>query len=134
MRRSGEFPIYVQILFQGCLVDKIVLTKHLHTATFPYVMLTALLIRGATLPGAADGIRYYIQPDWGKILEYQVNKVDFQSLSQDSSLLAENVEAYACTPRSVCSLLYLGFFLATFKIYILCRVLVVAPRSISTEP
>lgn len=42
------------------------------TATFPYVMLTALLIRGVTLPGAADGIRYYIEPKWEKILDYQV--------------------------------------------------------------
>ena len=47
------------------------------TATFPYVMLTALLIRGATLPGAAAGIRYYIEPKWEKLLDYQVNKVVF---------------------------------------------------------
>lgn len=42
------------------------------TATFPYVMLTALLIRGATLPGAVEGIRFYIEPDWSRILDYQV--------------------------------------------------------------
>ncbi|KAB7493651.1 Sodium- and chloride-dependent GABA transporter 2 [Armadillidium nasatum] len=45
---------------------------HLYTATFPYVMLTALLVRGATLPGAADGIRFYLEPKWEKILDYQV--------------------------------------------------------------
>ncbi|GLD51190.1 sodium- and chloride-dependent GABA transporter 2-like protein, partial [Lates japonicus] len=33
------------------------------TATFPYVMLVALLIRGLTLPGAVDGIRFYLSPD-----------------------------------------------------------------------
>ncbi|XP_062285090.1 sodium- and chloride-dependent betaine transporter-like [Scomber scombrus] len=33
------------------------------TATFPYVMLLILLIRGLTLPGAWDGIYYYLYPD-----------------------------------------------------------------------
>ncbi|XP_050717625.1 sodium-dependent dopamine transporter-like isoform X2 [Eriocheir sinensis] len=32
------------------------------TATMPYVILTLLLIRGALLPGAADGLLYYIKP------------------------------------------------------------------------
>lgn len=35
-------------------------------------MLTALLVRGATLPGAAEGIRFYLEPKWEKILDYQV--------------------------------------------------------------
>ncbi|XP_071439745.1 sodium- and chloride-dependent glycine transporter 2-like [Hetaerina americana] len=34
------------------------------TALYPYVVLFALLIRGATLEGAADGIFYYISPQW----------------------------------------------------------------------
>lgn len=42
------------------------------TATFPYLMLTALLIRGATLPGASTGIRYYLEPKWEKLLDYKV--------------------------------------------------------------
>nr|UYG55591.1 GAT-2 [Macrophthalmus japonicus] len=42
------------------------------TATFPYVMLTALLVRGATLPGADEGIRFYLQPNWTKVYDYQV--------------------------------------------------------------
>ncbi|KAK3592462.1 hypothetical protein CHS0354_001581 [Potamilus streckersoni] len=33
-------------------------------ATVPYVLLLVLLIRGATLPGAWDGFKYYIVPRW----------------------------------------------------------------------
>lgn len=37
------------------------------TAVFPYVVLFILLIRGVTLPGAAEGIQYYLKPDFSKI-------------------------------------------------------------------
>ncbi|XP_068191554.1 sodium- and chloride-dependent betaine transporter-like [Antennarius striatus] len=42
------------------------------TATFPYVMLVILLIRGATLPGALDGIYYYLYPDINRLANVKV--------------------------------------------------------------
>ncbi|CAD5125286.1 DgyrCDS13530 [Dimorphilus gyrociliatus] len=37
------------------------------TAIFPYFVLLTLLIRGITLPGAGDGIRYYLTPDFSRL-------------------------------------------------------------------
>ncbi|XP_041919552.1 solute carrier family 6 member 4a [Alosa sapidissima] len=37
------------------------------TATFPYLVLFILLIRGATLPGAWRGVVFYLTPDWEKL-------------------------------------------------------------------
>ncbi|XP_068605321.1 sodium- and chloride-dependent GABA transporter 3-like [Brachionichthys hirsutus] len=42
------------------------------TATFPYVMLLILLIRGVTLPGASEGIYYYLYPDINRLADLQV--------------------------------------------------------------
>jgi len=42
------------------------------TATFPYVMLLVLLIRGVTLPGAYEGIKFYLYPDISRLSDPQV--------------------------------------------------------------
>ncbi|XP_060078471.1 sodium- and chloride-dependent neutral and basic amino acid transporter B(0+)-like [Ylistrum balloti] len=42
------------------------------TATFPYVILLILLVRGATLDGAIDGVIYFIVPKWEKLLDVNV--------------------------------------------------------------
>lgn len=42
------------------------------TATFPYVMLLILLIRGLTLPGAADGIYFYLYPNLRDLANLEV--------------------------------------------------------------
>lgn len=42
------------------------------TATFPYVMLVILLIRGVTLPGASQGIFFYLYPDLSRLSDPQV--------------------------------------------------------------
>ncbi|XP_046391075.1 sodium-dependent serotonin transporter [Ischnura elegans] len=42
------------------------------TALAPYVILFILLARGVTLPGAEDGIRYYLTPQWEKLKRSKV--------------------------------------------------------------
>ncbi|XP_075217892.1 serotonin transporter [Lycorma delicatula] len=42
------------------------------TALAPYVVLFILLIRGVSLPGAAEGIRYYLTPQWHKLKDSKV--------------------------------------------------------------
>lgn len=42
------------------------------SATFPYVILIVLFIRGVTLPGAWDGIKFYIMPKWSELFNLRV--------------------------------------------------------------
>uniref|UniRef100_A0A3Q3GFN9 Transporter n=1 Tax=Kryptolebias marmoratus TaxID=37003 RepID=A0A3Q3GFN9_KRYMA len=51
------------------------------TATFPYVMLLILLIRGITLPGAWDGIYYYLYPDINRLVWMEASSQIFFSYS-----------------------------------------------------
>ncbi|XP_023155604.1 sodium- and chloride-dependent GABA transporter 2-like isoform X1 [Amphiprion ocellaris] len=42
------------------------------TATFPYVMLLILLIRGLSLPGALQGVKFYLLPEASRLTDPQV--------------------------------------------------------------
>ncbi|XP_067303024.1 sodium- and chloride-dependent creatine transporter 1 isoform X2 [Pseudorasbora parva] len=42
------------------------------TAVFPYLVLVVLFFHGVSLPGALNGIIYYLKPDWSKLSEAQV--------------------------------------------------------------
>ncbi|XP_053625464.1 sodium-dependent dopamine transporter [Plodia interpunctella] len=42
------------------------------TALFPYAVLLILLVRGITLPGSANGIKYYLSPNFEAITQPQV--------------------------------------------------------------
>ena len=44
------------------------------TATFPYLVLFALLINGVMLEGAVKGIKFFLIPEWEKLLEADVSK------------------------------------------------------------
>ncbi|CAG08497.1 unnamed protein product, partial [Tetraodon nigroviridis] len=57
-----------------CLVKGIKSTGKVvyFTAVFPYVILLALLINNVQLPGATDGILYFVTPVWDKLFEVKV--------------------------------------------------------------
>lgn len=57
------------------------------TALAPYVVLFFLLIRGVTLPGAAEGIRYYLTPQWHKL---QSSKVTIEEINIFSRISNHN--------------------------------------------
>lgn len=42
------------------------------TAPFPYVLLTILFVRGVTLPGASNGIKFFLYPEWNRLLDLKV--------------------------------------------------------------
>ena len=57
------------------------------TATVPYLLLFAFLIRAVTLEGAMDGILYLLSPRWCKMLDSKVQNTD-----QKSILSAKNIQ------------------------------------------
>ena len=42
-------------------------------AIFPYIMLTVLLVKGITMDGYQDGIKYFLQPDLDKLADVNVS-------------------------------------------------------------
>lgn len=62
------------------------------TATFPYVMLLILLIRGVTLPGAGHGIYYYLYPDLSGLAEMKVRVLLERKTSMVKLLQLSNEE------------------------------------------
>lgn len=42
------------------------------TAPAPYLFMLILLIRGATLPGSLEGVKFYVVPDWSRLSDIQV--------------------------------------------------------------
>lgn len=50
------------------------------TALFPYFILFALLINNVQLPGAKDGILYFVTPVWDKLFEMKVRQDALKTL------------------------------------------------------
>ena len=77
-----QFLIITYIIFFHVYIAQAVWV----TAIMPYIVLFILLIRGVTLEGSMDGIKYYLSPQWDKLLEISVRRKSL-SLSLSLSLL-----------------------------------------------
>ena len=51
------------------------------TALFPYVVLIILLGRAVTLPGAVEGIMFYVTPKWERLGTASVSYICVNSVS-----------------------------------------------------
>lgn len=63
--------------------------------SFLLVILVILCIRSVTLDGAAEGIRFYLIPDFGKIMENGIGEVIFAAMGQAFFTLSLGIGAMA---------------------------------------
>uniref|UniRef100_A0A671SVS7 Transporter n=1 Tax=Sinocyclocheilus anshuiensis TaxID=1608454 RepID=A0A671SVS7_9TELE len=81
------------------------------TATFPYVMLLILLIRGVTLPGASRGIQFYLYPDLGRLADPQtlLSKATYNWGMHKAILLKEFLLCFTAWPLSGPGLAFIAY-------------------------
>jgi len=79
-------------IFRGVrLVGKVVMW----TVPLPWIMLLILTIRGLTLPGAAEGLNFYLSPDWSKLAEPETWRWGFGQMFFSMSLAFGVMITYA---------------------------------------
>jgi len=69
--RNKYQDLYCSLLILDIDNDQVVY----FTATFPYLVLLVLLVRGLTLPGSMNGIMYYLTPQWHRLASAKVRHV-----------------------------------------------------------
>lgn len=97
-----------------CLYPQVVYV----TATFPYFMLLILLIRGVTLPGAFDGIKFYLYPDISRLSDPQVGCLSLATL-QKSKYGKQKLLLFLTTvpSRGVTALVLYWFFCNLYLLF-----------------
>lgn len=66
--------ILAWVIIYLCLIKGVISSGKVvyFTATFPYIVLFILMIRGATLDGSLQGVKFYLNPEIGKLKDPQV--------------------------------------------------------------
>lgn len=65
-----------------------------YTVAIPWAILIALLIRGLSLPGAVEGLNYYLNPDWGALLTGDIWFAAFSQIAFTLSVGMAGMYAY----------------------------------------
>lgn len=65
-----------------------------YTVTIPWIILIVLVIRGLSLPGAADGLNYYLSPDWSALLTGDIWFAAFSQIAFTLSVGMAGMYAY----------------------------------------
>ncbi|MFP4668280.1 MAG: sodium-dependent transporter [Desulfobacterales bacterium] len=79
------------IMYKGAgVIGKIAV----YTVAIPWIILIALLIRGLTLPGAVDGLNYYLSPDWSALLTGDIWFAAFSQIAFTLSVGMAGMYAY----------------------------------------
>ncbi len=65
-----------------------------YTVILPVILLIVMIIRGVTLPGAGDGLAYYLVPQWDKLLEPSVWAAAYGQVFFSMSILFAIMIAY----------------------------------------
>ena len=68
------FLVLAWVIVYFCLWKGVAATGKVvyFTATLPILLLFTFVIRGLTLPGAMEGLRFFFLPDWDKVCEPKV--------------------------------------------------------------
>ncbi|MDY6913690.1 MAG: sodium-dependent transporter [Planctomycetota bacterium] len=79
-------------IFRGVrLVSKVVMW----TVPLPWVMLLILTVRGLTLPGAAEGLNFFLKPDWSELAKPETWRWGFGQMFFSMSLAFGVMITYA---------------------------------------